>query len=83
MNQRNLSELTDEELLKEAKKLKSAAIMNAVLIGFLIGIVLFSVIKNSFGFLMLIPLFIAYKLITKSKYTNQELENILKERNLK
>ena len=81
--QKNLSELTDEELLQEAKKMKSTAIINAVLIGFFIGIIFYSVIKNSVGFLTLIPLFFAYKLINNSKHTNKELENILKERNLK
>lgn len=80
---KKLSELTDEELLKEAKRMKSTSIMNALFIGVLIGIVFYSVVKNSFGFLTLIPLFIAYKLINSSKVDRQALENILKERNLK
>lgn len=83
MKSKNLSELTDQELLQEAKKMKSTSITNAALIGFLIGIVFYSVIKNSLGFLTLIPLFLAYKLINNSKYNKLELENILKERNLK
>jgi hypothetical protein len=83
MNQKELSQLTDQELLQEAKKMKSAAIINAVLIGFLAGIVFYSVVKNSLGFLTLIPLFFAYKLINNSKYKNKELEDALKERNLK
>lgn len=83
MKQRNLSELTDQELLQEAKKIKSASLTNAVLIGFFIGIVFYSFMKNSLGFFTLIPLFFAYKLLNKPKYNNQELENLLKERNLK
>jgi len=83
MEQRKLTELTDQELLQEAKKLKSASITNAVLIGFLIGIVFYSIVKNSLGFFTLIPLFFAYKLINNSKNNNKELENLLKERNLK
>lgn len=83
MTERKLSELTDEELLQEAKKLKSNSIMNAVLIGFLIGVIFYSVVKNTLGFLTLIPLFIAYKLVNKSKHDKQELENLLNERNLK
>ena len=83
MEQRKLTELTDQELLQEAKKLKSASITNAVLIGFLIGIVFYSIVKNSLGFFTLIPLFFAYKLINNSNYNNKELENLLKERNLK
>lgn len=83
MEKKDLSALTDQELLQEAKKRKSAAIINAVLIGFLVGVVFFSIMKNTFGFLMLIPLFFAYKLINSSKYDNKEIEDLLKERNLK
>jgi len=83
MTERKLSELTDEELLQEAKKMKSNSIMNAVLIGFLAGIIIYSVVKNTLGFLTLIPLFLAYKLVNKTKQNKQELENLLKERNLK
>jgi hypothetical protein len=83
MEQKILSELTDQELLQEAKKRKSAVITNAILIGFLAGVIFYSVMKNSLGFLTLIPLFFIYKLANNSKYNNQELENLLKERGLK
>lgn len=83
MKGRKLSELTDQELLLEAKKMKSTAITNAVLIGFLIGIVIYSIAKSSLGFFTLIPLFFAFKLINNSKYSKKELENLLSERNLK
>ncbi|GGG79496.1 hypothetical protein GCM10007415_09620 [Parapedobacter pyrenivorans] len=82
MKQKGLSELTDKELLQLVKKSKSTNITNAVLIGFLIGIVFYSVMKNSLGFLTLIPLFFAYVLINKSKHNNKELAALLKERNL-
>ncbi|WP_316785224.1 hypothetical protein [Pedobacter frigiditerrae] len=83
MTKKPLSELTDQELLQEAKKRKSTTIIDAALIGFLIGVVFYSVVKSSFGLLMLIPIFLAYKLINKPKYDNKELEALLKERNLK
>lgn len=83
MNEAKLSELTDQELLQEAKKMKSTAITNAVLIGVLIGIVFYSIMKHTLGLLTLIPLFFAYKLLNKSKYDKDELERLLKERNLK
>ena len=83
MEQKELSEFTDQELLDEARKKKLNSIKYALLIGFLMGIVIFSVVKNSLGFFTLIPLFFAYKLISNSKYDNKELENLLKERNLK
>ncbi len=83
MEQKNLSELTDEELLQAAKKMKSTAIMNAFLIGFLVGIVIYSVVKSTWGLVTLFPLYFAYRLINKSKYPNQELEAMLRSRNLK
>ena len=84
MNQKELSELTDQELLDEAKKMKSTTIINALLIGVLIGIVLYSFAKNSWGFLTLIPLYFVYKIINDPKNKRSKvLEQLLKERNLK
>ena len=83
MQEKKLSEFSDQELLQAAKKMKSASIINAFLIGLLIGIILYSVVKNSWGFLTLLPLFLIYKLSNKFKNDTKELENLLKERNLK
>ena len=83
MNKQELSALTDQELLQEAKKVKSTSIMNAVLIGVLIGIIFYSVMENTWGLVTLVPLFIAYKLINKPNDDQRELEEVLKERNLK
>jgi uncharacterized membrane protein len=43
MEQIDLSKLSGEELLAEAKKLRSFSITNAFLAGFLFGIVVYSV----------------------------------------
>ena len=83
MKEKELSQFTDQELLAEAKKMKSTFIMNAFLIGFLMGVVFYSVAKNTWGFLTLIPLFFAYKLINNSKQDTKELDSLLKERKLK
>ena len=80
---KNLNELTDQELLQESKKLKTASVINAVLIGFMFGIIFYSIMKNSLGWFTIIPLFFAYKLINNSKYKTKEVEDLLKERNLK
>lgn len=83
MENRELSQLTDQELLAEAKKMKSFSITNAFLIGFLLGIVVFSVIKSTFGFLMLIPLYFVYKMVNDPRNKRiKELEVLLKERGL-
>ena len=84
MYNKPLSEWTDEDLLNEARKMKSFSITHAFFIGFLAGIILYSVVKNSWGMLTLIPLYFIYKMTKDSKSKkSQELENILKERNIK
>lgn len=79
---KELSKLTDQELLDKAKKMKSNSILNAVLIGFMAGIVIYSAVKGSISFFTLIPLVFIYKIVKDSK-SNKELEQLLKERNLK
>ena len=84
MPPKNLSHFTDQELLAESKKLKSFSIVNALLIGFLAGIIFYSIAKNSWGMLTLIPLFFIYKLVNDPKNKRRkEVEELLKERNLK
>ncbi len=82
MRQKELADLTDEELLEESKKNTLSPLTTSLLIGFLCGIVFYSVVKSSWGFFTLIPLFLAYKLIKDSK-RNKEVEQLLKDRNLK
>lgn len=81
MTKKNLKDLTDKELLLEKKKLKKVKIINATLIGFCLGIIIWSVTQNTWGFLTLIPLFFIYKLVNNSN-NDKELEKLLKERNL-
>lgn len=84
MNTKNLSDLTDQEVLEEAKKLQSFSITNAFLIGFLVGVIIFSVVKSSWGMLTLIPLFFIYKMINDPRNKrNKELQELIKQRNLK
>ncbi len=82
MKQKALSELTDQELLAEAKKMKASSIAHAFVIGFMIGVVVYSLVKNTWGLLTLIPLFFIYRL-TRNSNNTQELKQLLKERNLK
>ena len=82
MTEEELLKLTDEELLIEAKKMKSASMTHALLIGFSIGIIIYSAVNNSLGFLSLIPLFFIYKLFKGSK-NYDALKKVLKERRLR
>ena len=59
----------DQEESKRIKKNNSNSTIHVFLIGFMIGIVIYSIVENSWGFFTLIPLFIIYKL---SKKTNKE-----------
>ena len=84
MTQKELSECTDQELLDEAKKMKTFSITDALIIGFLMGIIVYSFAKNSWGLLTLIPLYFTYKLVNDPKNKrNKNLKILLKERNLK
>ena len=82
MEQKKIAELTDEELLQEAKKIKSTNVIDAAIFGILIGIAAYSTFKNGLGLLTFLPL--AYTPIAiKNQTKNKELEKLLKERNLK
>lgn len=82
MKQKELAELTNEELLQEAKKIKSSNIFDAAIFGFLIGVAVYSAVKNGFGLLTFLPL-IYIPIAAKNKIRNKELEKLVKERGLK
>ncbi len=79
MNQN--ADLTDQELLEEVKKVKPSPIIDAFFIGFLVGIIMYSLMANTWGFLTLIPLVIVYWLLKKPK-RYEALKNELKKRGL-
>jgi hypothetical protein len=81
MEQNNLKSLTDEQLLQEHKKLKSSNIINAFLIGALIGVAVYSAVKNGIGFFTFFPLFFVYLLFRNGKKA-KALKEELKFRNL-
>jgi hypothetical protein len=84
MTQQELSQLTDIELLVETKKMKSAETLSAVLIGFMIGIIIFSIWKNSIGLFTLIPLYFIFRVFhnPKNNERNKVLKAVLQERGL-
>lgn len=82
MTQKKLTELTDEELLQEAKKMKTTYLYDAGIFGVLLGIAIYATVKNDFGLLTFLPL-VYIPLAAKNKARFKELEKILKEKNLK
>lgn len=81
MNQKKLSQLSDKELLEVAKNNKPSPIIDAFFIGFLVGIIIFGVAANTWGFITLIPLFLIYFLLKKPK-KYEALKKELGKRNL-
>lgn len=70
------SELTDLELATEARSHRKSAILHAVGIGFLAGIILYSVFTQSWSLLTLIPLYLIYLML---KGSNQERSRLVRE----
>ncbi len=81
MNQEELSKLTDQELLEVAKNNKPSPIIDAFFIGFLIGIIIYSVVSNSWGLVTIIPLYLIYRFLKKPKQY-EALQKELQARNL-
>ena len=81
MTKEELSALTDQELLDKAKKTKTNSLINALFIGVMIGVIIFSIWKNTIGLFTLIPLIFAFKLFNNSK-NDKALKDLLKERKL-
>ncbi len=82
MKEEKFAKYSDQELLGKRKNLKTQFIINAVLIGFLIGISIYGTVKNGFTFFTLFPLVFVFFLI-KNKTDSRELENEIKSRDLK
>ena len=70
MKVKELESLTDTELLAEEKALKSFSIMNALIIGFLVGIIMVSVYFKAYSLVLLVPLFLIYKFVNDPKNKN-------------
>ncbi|WP_106916021.1 hypothetical protein [Chryseobacterium aurantiacum] len=83
MREKELNELTDQELLDKKKKSKSENIINGAILGFLIGIATYNGVKNGIGFFTFLPLIFAFYAANQWKKNKQALEEELKSRNLK
>lgn len=81
MSQQDLSQLSDNELREEFKRITPSPIFDAFFIGLLIGIVAFGVAVSAWGFTVLIPLFLIYLFLKKAK-RYEALKKELQSRNL-
>ena len=81
MQQKELSQLSDKELLEVSKNHKPSPVIDAFFIGFLVGIIIYSVAASTWGLVTLIPLFLIYAFLKKPK-RYEALKKELKKRNL-
>ena len=86
MKQEKFSELSDQELFQKIKSLRTNQIIDAFAVGITIGIVVYSAIKNGFGFFTFFPLILTYLIIRNSKNNRileKELQKVIESRNSK
>lgn len=81
MEKKEFADFTNEELLKEKKKIQYNKIANASLLGLCVGIFLYSAIKNGFSFFTFFPLILTYPFIKNGQKIKMLTEE-LKSRNL-
>ncbi|MCZ8197886.1 MAG: hypothetical protein O9267_09795 [Flavobacterium sp.] len=82
MKKLNLTQLTNEELQIEAKKRKINYQTAAFIVGMMIGVAVWSAIKNGFGILLFTPLLFAYW-FRNAKPEYDEVKKEIQSRNLK
>lgn len=84
LEHKDYAELTLEELLIEEKKIKKRETLSAVLIGVAIGILVYGVVINGFGFLhIFLPSVLSYKFYRDSEKNKQNLRQVRTEINIK
>ena len=81
MIKKEITEYTDEELRLEIQQIKSSNLLNAVLIGVMIGVATYSTVKNGLGILTFFPIFFVPMMI-KKRARKKILEQQMRDRNL-
>ena len=81
MENKTLEELSDEALLQQARQLKPTKLYDALIIGFLIGVAIFSSVRNGMGLLTFLPL-IYLPVASKNRKKVEAVNKLLQERGL-
>jgi hypothetical protein len=81
MKEQYLTQLTDKELLELSKNNKPSPIIDAFFIGFLVGILIYSAVANTWGLVSLVPLYLIYVFLKKPK-KYEAMKNEMEKRNL-
>ncbi|MCX2473455.1 hypothetical protein OQZ33_03835 [Pedobacter sp. MC2016-05] len=76
-----IKQLSDQELLKRHQTAKSSLIITCILIGALVGVAIYSSLKNGLGFFTFFPLFFVFLIINGQK-TSKAIAAEIKNRGL-
>lgn len=82
MKEKELNELTDQELLERKKKQKSNKLINAVLVGFCAGVIVYGIANKGITIFTFMLLVMGAWAFMRWKKTDEALDNELKTRNL-
>jgi Ca2+-dependent lipid-binding protein len=77
-NKKPLSEFPDEELVQEEKKQKNDSFYHALGIGFMVGVAVYSAVKNGFSFVTIAIIAFVFFIIYKKpndKAVKDEIES--------
>ena len=81
MKPKEMSGLSDEALLEQAQLIKKTKIYDAFIVGLLIGIVVFSAVKNGLNLFTFLPL-VYFPIAARNRVKRNALDALLKQRNL-
>jgi len=81
--EKELSELSDQELLEKKRKFKSNEILNAIILGALVGISIYSAVTEGLVLFTALPLLFVGLAVNSWNKNKKALEKELISRNLK
>jgi len=77
MDTKNYAQWSREELQKEEKKIKNQEITSAVIVGFLVGVMIYGLVMNGFGWVYtLIPLLLIGGIAKNSQNLKEKRKQI-------
>ncbi|WP_343561810.1 hypothetical protein [Sphingobacterium sp.] len=82
MKEKELTELTDQELLDRKKQQKSNKLINAILVGFCAGVVVYGVVNKGITIFTFMLIVMGAWAFIRWRKTDEALDNELKSRNL-
>ncbi|WP_104382804.1 FUSC family protein [Sphingobacterium sp. HMA12] len=82
MKDRELNELTDQELLERKKQQKSNKLINAILVGFCAGVLIYGIVNKGITIFTFMLLVMGAWAFMRWKKNDEALDDELKSRNL-